>query len=71
MEEPDAVVAESAVDSAEIPAADWLQEERDVDQEEEVGLPEALKAEEAASAPPAMTHQEMELIVALQFQLLE
>lgn len=53
-----AAAASAAEDFADIPAADWLHEVTDVDQEEEEALQRAQKQGEAASALPAM-HQEM------------
>lgn len=55
---PDAVAAASVEDFVDIPAADWLQEERDVDQVEEEVLLKAWK--EAAFAPPELLNQMME-----------
>lgn len=57
---------ESAEDFVGILAADWQQEERDVDQVAAEGLLMASKVEVSASAPPELMYQ-----MALQLQHLE
>lgn len=61
-------VAESVEDFVDIPAADWQQEEMDVDQEEEEDLQKAWNLEVIAFGPPEQMHQEIELIMASELQ---
>ena len=65
---PVVAVAEPVEDFVDIPAADWQQEEMDVDQEEEEELQKEWNLEEIAFGPPEQMHQEMKLIMASELQ---